>query len=341
MQKLANPFSPNPTIRSKTYITKRDLLHPIHQPKHTFPYSFYKENQPVHLKTTETWSPIDQRYYHHAPQEENEDQTIPAHQENNQQEDHIQPPLPHNPQVENNRQQPQQPPPTPQQQMGEWLQEQRQRTAEARRLNQSALHSFIPPPMPPPPPNQPLVQATPQPPPTPEQQPTQPRQAKLKALHTIAGYKQQTIPQLEGAEQTPETTPDITPDSSYTSQDHHHLSPQVPWSPPPHDQHHPLNIAFLEEEDHDIFNTAFLADSDEEPPSSLDWDNLQEQPDYMSYQPHASPSPDWEEPNETEDHYGIHAYYGIEEHDDLCFASPHPEEHHMFFPPPLLSTLYC
>jgi len=337
MQKLANPFSPNPIIRSKTYVTKRDLLHPIHQPKHTFPYSFYKDNQPVHPQTTEKWSPIDQRYYHQAPQEEDEDQHIPAHQENNQQEDQVQPPLPHILQVENN---PQQPPPTPHQQMGNWLQEQRQRTIQARTLNQNALHSFIPPPIPPPPPNQPLQHERPQPHPPAEQQIPQPRQAKLKALQTIAGYKHQNIPQLEGAEQTPETTPDITPDSSYTSQDHHHLSPQVPWSPPPHDQHHPLNIAFLEEEDHDIFNTAFLAESDEEPPSSLDWDNLQEQPDYMSYQPHASPSPEWEDHNETEGLYGIHAYYGIEEHDDLCFASPHPEEHHMFFPPPLAKKAF-
>ena len=93
----------------------------------------------------------------------------------------------------------------------------------------------------PPPPQQAQVPHPPDPPPAPPPPPPLPdppaqrpaRRAKLFALQKIT----RPIPQLEGAELTPETTPDTslqppsTPRSS--SPPPHPLSPLEPWSPPP------------------------------------------------------------------------------------------------------------
>jgi hypothetical protein len=96
------------------------------------------------------------------------------------------------------------------QQMAAWLQQQRARTVRARQEQENAIQAFLPPPPPSPPPP--------------------PRQAKMTALQNMretgARGKTPKIPQLEGAEPTPETTPDSSLD-----QENHYLSPEVPWSP--------------------------------------------------------------------------------------------------------------
>ena len=92
--------------------------------------------------------------------------------------------------------------------MQDWLQAQRQAAAAARREGHNALAAYIPPPPPPP-----------------------PRQAKVAAIQALAQLtakpkKQPAIPQVEGAEPTPETSPDS---SLLINQ----LSPREPWSPLP------------------------------------------------------------------------------------------------------------
>ena len=92
--------------------------------------------------------------------------------------------------------------------MQDWLQAQRQAAAAARREGHNALAAYIPPPPPPP-----------------------PRQAKVAAIQALAQFtakpkKQPAIPQVEGAEPTPETSPDS---SLLINQ----LSPREPWSPLP------------------------------------------------------------------------------------------------------------
>jgi len=276
MQKITHPFSTNSTLRPKTYTTNQQLLKPVHQPRQTYqamiePEVYQQQPQPS------TWSPIPQDYYtqQDSQDEEDDDNAIP----------------------------------TPLQRMAQWMQQQRQRTAQARENNQNAIQAFIPPPRPPPP-AQPTVVVTPatpiaqkraqqpSPPPLPPPQSPQPqqRQAKLKAIQALTSNNPSssaTIPQLEGAEPTPETTPD----NSYDEPQQHHLSPQEPWSPShPHGQHH-------------ILNTAFLLDHNHGSQQSMQWDDQWDEPYYMNTSTASNSSLHWEE-----------------DHDDLLFASPHPAE---------------
>jgi hypothetical protein len=110
------------------------------------------------------------------------------------------------------------------QQMEVWLNNQRARTNRALRENENAIHAFIPPPVP-------KIATS-----------LAPRLAKLSALQAIrdtgSNKKPANIPQLEGAEQTPEVSPDTSLSiqqhsmDSYSSQNNlHHLSPQEPWTP--------------------------------------------------------------------------------------------------------------
>ena len=93
-----------------------------------------------------------------------------------------------------------------------WLQEQQQAAAAARQAGQNAIAAYVQPPLPPPP-------------------PPPPRQAKIAAIQAISNLGARprqlpNIPQLEGAEPTPETSPETTLLFS-------HLSPKEPWSPIP------------------------------------------------------------------------------------------------------------
>jgi hypothetical protein len=97
------------------------------------------------------------------------------------------------------------------QQMENWLLLQRARTAQAHRLQENVIEAYIPPPPPTPPPSQ--------------------RQAKIQAIHSIkmtgTRNKMPKIPQIEGAEQTPDSS---------ISTEKHYLSPEVPHSPHHHQQ---------------------------------------------------------------------------------------------------------
>ena len=102
--------------------------------------------------------------------------------------------------------------PNPLQRHLQWLDEQRRRAQQALAEDDNAIIAFRPPPPPPPPPAAPLP----------------PRAAKTAALRALGTRpRHQQIPQLEGAEPTPESTPDIT---NYLD---HYLSPRDPWSPIP------------------------------------------------------------------------------------------------------------
>jgi hypothetical protein len=95
--------------------------------------------------------------------------------------------------------------------MENWLLLQRARTAQAHRLQENVIEAYIPPPPPTPPPSQ--------------------RQAKIQAIHSIkmtgTRNKMPKIPQIEGAEQTPDSS---------ISTEKHYLSPEVPHSPHHHQQ---------------------------------------------------------------------------------------------------------
>jgi hypothetical protein len=190
MQKLANPFTTTPILRPKVHETTHELLHPIHQPRHsTIPIRNQKLVEVVKPKV-KTWQPIPSAYYAQGDSDTEED----SNQDSSDSDNDVQEEQPQ----ENNLQQ-----------MAAWLQNQRLRTTQALHDQQNAIHAFIPPPQPNPPP---------------------PRQAKLSASQAIreTGTRRKTpkIPQLEGAEITPE----LTPDSSFV-QDNHYLSPEIPWSP--------------------------------------------------------------------------------------------------------------
>jgi hypothetical protein len=294
MQKIANPLSSTPNIRPKVYVTQQKLLHPVHKPtilKHT------KIKETIQLTSHHTpeqeWSPFNRHFYtQHEDQEE--DDELPQQQE------------------------------LPAQQMDNWLQQHRQRARQALQQQQNAIQAYIPPPRPLPPPQQQQQQPIPNPRPqlthqqrepspgppqqqqiqTPPPQPTSPqpirppRAAKQQAIQKMAEMTtKDTIPQLEGAEPTPETSPNTsttntTPNTSSGEEEQliHHLSPTEPWSPtPPHDENHELNLAFL------------LQDYHESSPSP-EWDDT------------------WPEPYGTSD-----SEY---EHDDLLFESPHPDDYH-------------
>jgi len=280
MQKIANPFMDNSTIRSKKYTTVQQLLHPVHQP--TQQNSSYACTQPQHQEQQppmqKKWSPINQDFYQ---QQEN-------HEDDEDEEDEAQPD-------------------NPVHQMADWLDQQQQHTRQAYHNHENALRAFIPPPRPDPPPLEtvrdiPTVHLQPQvqpQPPTPPPLPPQ-RRAKILAIQALktAGKAHPTIPQLEGAEPTPETTPD----TSGTEDGIHHLSPQEPWSPlPPHGDQHPLNLAFLLEHH-------------EDPPPSPEWDDMLQQPDFLMTQ---------------SDEEGYDNYEDDYLDDDLLFSSPHPSSSQM------------
>ena len=205
--------------------------------------------------------------------------------------------------------------------MEHWLQENRARAASALRQNQSLIQALIPPPPPPPPPPQPPVPPRPQTHPvisTKKQAPTahtqeQPRhrdspphqrQAKLQALQALVSIKSRaTIPQLEGAEQTPNTSLEASLNSSSTE---HPLSPREAWSPQPHGPNHRLNTAFMEDDN-----------------SSLEWDNLEETPCYMWDNLSSCSRTSYQQLHFT-DHTSNHGEDSLDDRDDLLFSSPHP-----------------
>lgn len=99
------------------------------------------------------------------------------------------------------------------------------RSAARNSLAHPQLPLLPPPPLPEPPralPDTPPTIANP----TPPSPPLPPRLAKLQAIAKLS----RPIPQLEGAEPTPETTPDSSIICSSPPQQHH-LSPTEPWSP--------------------------------------------------------------------------------------------------------------
>jgi hypothetical protein len=167
--------------------------------------------------------------------------------------------------------------------MLEWIEHQRASASTARTQGQNAILSFVPPPHPTPP----------------------PRASKLVALQALRqkGPKLKTrpIPQLEGAEPTPDTTPDPTPDptpnASFTT-DIHHLSPGEPWSP--HNRHHPWELS---EGDLDGTYQRHLEDP-------WEWDNLQQE---LSFLHSPEPFPENNEDNNC-----------------LSFPSLRPQRRHTF-----------
>jgi len=297
MQKIAHPFSANTSIRPKTYTTGHNLLHPIYQPKQQANSKLTDEPQlPQPKLTRETqWSPFRKDYYLQPEIQEDDEENPPPEEP----EQHINPPQRDNI-------------PPPLQQMANWLQQQQQQARHQHLHNENALQAFILPPVPTPP----VLPLPPVPPPLPVPQPPMtkpqpaPRQAKLKAIKALSSAAQQqqpNIPQLEGAEITPETTPEATPNTSYTEAENHHLSPLEPWSPlPPHGDQHPLNLAFL------------LEDCADRSPSP-EWDHLMQEPYFMMSDPDDS---------YYQDHQDLD--------DDLLFSSPHPGEqphlHHLLPP---------
>jgi hypothetical protein len=109
-------------------------------------------------------------------------------------------------------------PAAPFQVMQDWLHNQRQAAAASRSSSSNAIEAFLPSPPPPPPQQY-----------TDTQRPL--RLAKVAALAALITRPSPvkptiTIPQLEGAEPTPDTT------LSFSSP-HHPLSPKIPWSPMP------------------------------------------------------------------------------------------------------------
>jgi len=273
MQKIANPFSTTTTIRPKVYTTHHKLLHPVHKTG-TFKRTNQPDHNPPHTvdQQQQEWSPFNRHFYTQQDDQDDDEEQPQQH-------------------------------PQPAQQMQNWIQQQRQQARQALHQHQNAIQAYEPPPRPPPPPTEPQQPVPQQPhqgrqttqPPAPQQRPQ--RAAKQQALKPISTQQQDNIPQLEGAEPTPETTPNTsdqdtsssTIDSENLQQTVHHLSPGEPWSPtPPHDENHPLNLAFL------------LQDYTDRTPSP-EWDH------------------DWPEP------YGTSSESDYE-HDDLLFASPHPNE---------------
>ena len=140
------------------------------------------------------------------------------------------------------------------QQLNNWLEHQRQNARRALAQDDNAILAYLPPPPPPPPPP--------------------PRAAKVAAIQAIqqlgARHKTIRIPQVEGAEPTPETTPEASLLASP-----HQLSPQEPWSPIPFYQEYEDNLL---EQDMDIFaswpSTSTLWDGEER--ASLTWDDAEE-----------------------------------------------------------------
>ena len=70
MQKLANPFSAQPAIRPKIYTTNRNLLHPVHQPKHTPLPNALPDEPEIQPTPHRKWSPINQDYYRQDSEDE-------------------------------------------------------------------------------------------------------------------------------------------------------------------------------------------------------------------------------------------------------------------------------
>jgi hypothetical protein len=275
MQKIGNPFTKNITLRSKVHTTTSHLLRPIYSPKHlTIPISAEPQRDDQVPKQRLAWSPFNPQYYCQA--EEDDDQEEALEPQN------LAPPILHDQDIPLEPHNPE-PVVQPAQLMLEWIEHQRASASTARTQGQNAILSFVPPPHPTPP----------------------PRASKLAALQALRqkGPKLKTrpIPQLEGAEPTPDTTPDPTPDptpnASFTT-DIHHLSPGEPWSP--HNRHHPWELS---EGDLDGTYQRHLEDP-------WEWDNLQQE---LSFLHSPEPFPENNEDNNC-----------------LSFPSLRPQRRHTF-----------
>jgi hypothetical protein len=187
-------------LRPKTYTTKPELITVIHRATEV-PISKYEhselsqqsEQQNTVLPPTQ-WSPFNPDFYNQHQEDDIDEQDTAQ--------------------------------PTVLATMHSWLHQQRHQAAASRLSNRNALQQFLPPPPPPPQPQQLPPSADPI---VTEQRPL--RLAKVAALAAIItrsqspqSNKSSAIPQLEGAEPTPDTS------LSSTSL-HNPLSPKEPWSP--------------------------------------------------------------------------------------------------------------
>ena len=205
MQKLTSGPTGNITIQPKVHLTSHNLLHTVYKANQpTAPTPSPLSGPPSLLPAPPSlpqWSPF-QPYFHQT--EESDDESSSDNDSSSDDSDSSE-----GSQDAHNAPQRQPLQDNPLHRHQQWLDAQRRRAQQALLAEDNAIIAF----QPPPPPHLP------------------PRAAKTAAAQAIlrmgARPQQVRIPQVEGAEPTPESTPDISQDFP------HHLSPQEPWSPIP------------------------------------------------------------------------------------------------------------
>ena len=203
MQKITPGPSGNINLQPKIHTTTKNLLHPVYKSNHLIQPAISQPPPPPVQPTppSQQWTPF-QPYF----QQEDSDTESTEDGNSSESEDSS-----HSSQGSHHHPQPISP--NPLERHLRWLDDQRRRAQQALAEDDNAIVAFRPPPPPTPPPQPPLP----------------PRAAKTAAARAIqqlgAKPRPDYIPQLEGAEPTPESTPEVT--HPYN----HHLSPQEPWSP--------------------------------------------------------------------------------------------------------------